>query len=465
MKKIKLLLITFMLGICFITNVFAQGDVSISTSSLNITKGETKTFTITANNSAGRIDVSSSNNNVVSVNKTSTFLDMSSDTITVNANNVGNAIIKVHIVDVTTYDDENLSGKTYTINVNVNDVVKEETNKKNDTGSSNNISNNQSNNSNNNTNNKQNNTITNSKNSTSAIDKKNNKSNNTNLKEFAIEGYELNKIDDNNYTLEVNNSVKSINILAVAEDEKSKINGIGVHELNVGENEFNVEIIAEDGTINNILLKINRRDKSILKDLKDIIDNNDETNIEIHLDKNDIISKDDMNLIKKSKKIVRFSYYDENDKLIYSWIIDGKKIEEVYEVNTTINLSGNKAKNIKKLSNYADGIFLDFKHNGILVNGTSIKLYVGDKFEDGNLVSLYYYNEKNNTLDLKIESIKVKKGYIEFDIDHCSNYFVTMSNLKDNKSNNVLAIIIIIELIIVIAIMVFYFIKRKKEMI
>lgn len=456
MKKIKLLLITFMLGICFITNVFAQGDVSISTSSLNITKGETKTFTITANNSAGRIDISSSNNNVVSVNKTSTFLDMSSDTIIVNANNVGNAIIKIHIVDVTTYDDENLSGKTYTINVNVNDAIKEESNKKDDNVSSNNISNNQNNTSNNNAN---------EKTATKIIDKQNNKSNNVNLKELVIEGYELNKIDDNNYTLEVNNSVKSINILAVAEDEKSKINGIGVHELNVGENEFNVEIVAEDGRINNILLKINRRDKFILKDLKDIIDNNDVTNIEIHLDKNDIISKDDMNLIKKSKKIVRFSYYDENDKLIYSWIIDGKKIEEVYEVNTTINLNGNKAKDIKKLSNYADGIFLDFKHNGILVNGTSIKLYVGDKFEDGNLVSVYYYNEKNNTLDLKIESIKVKKGYIEFDIDHCSNYFVTMSNLKDNKSNNVFAIIIIIELIIVITIMVFYFIKRKKEMI
>lgn len=456
MKKIKLLLITFMLGICFITNVFAQGDVSISTSSLNITKGETKTFTITANNSAGRIDISSSNNNVVSVNKTSTFLDMSSDTIIVNANNVGNAIIKIHIVDVTTYDDENLSGKTYTINVNVNDAIKEESNKKDDNVSSNNISNNQNNTSNNNAN---------EKTATKIIDKQNNKSNNVNLKELVIEGYELNKIDDNNYTLEVNNSVKSINILAVAEDEKSKINGIGVHELNVGENEFNVEIVAEDGRINNILLKINRRDKFILKDLKDIIDNNDVTNIEIHLDKNDIISKDDLNLIRKSKKIVRFSYYDENDKLIYSWIIDGKKIEKVYEVNTTINLNGNKAKDIKKLSNYADGIFLDFKHNGILVNGTSIKLYVGDKFEDGNLVSVYYYNEKNNTLDLKIESIKVKKGYIEFDIDHCSNYFVTMSNLKDNKSNNVFAIIIIIELIIVITIMVFYFIKRKKEMI
>ena len=345
MKKIKLLLITFMLGICFITNVFAQGDVSISTSSLNITKGETKTFTITANNSAGRIDISSSNNNVVSVNKTSTFLDMSSDTIIVNANNVGNAIIKIHIVDVTTYDDENLSGKTYTINVNVNDAIKEESNKKDDNVSSNNISNNQNNTSNNNAN---------EKTATQIIDKKNNKSNNVNLKELVIEGYELNKIDDNNYTLEVNNSVKSINILAVAEDEKSKINGIGVHELNVGENEFNVEIVAEDGRINNILLKINRRDKFILKDLKDIIDNNDVTNIEIHLDKNDIISKDDLNLIRKSKKIVRFSYYDENDKLIYSWIIDGKKIEKVYEVNTTINLSGNKAKDIKKLSNYAD---------------------------------------------------------------------------------------------------------------
>ena len=233
MKNIKILLITFIINFCFILNVFAQGNVSISTNSLNITKGESKTFTISANNSAGRIDISSTDNSIASVSKSSTFLDMTSDTITVTANNVGTTTIKVYIADMTTYDDEDLSGKTYFISVNVSDIVKEETNKEdNSVSSNNNVSDNQNNNSNNNINEK----IT-----SKIVDKKSNKSNNTNLKEIKVEGFELNKIDNNHYSLNVNNSVKSINVLATAEDNNATVNGVGLHELNIGKNEINLE--------------------------------------------------------------------------------------------------------------------------------------------------------------------------------------------------------------------------------
>lgn len=453
MKKIKMFLIALVINFCFMINVFAQGGVSISTSSLNITKGESKTFTISANNSAGRIDISSTNSGIASISKSSTFLDMTSDTITVTANNVGSTTIKIYISDMTTYDDEVLSGKTYTINVNVCDVVKEETAKKeNNVSSNNNVSDNQNNNYNN----------IMEKNTSKIVDKKSNKSNNTNLKELKVEGFELNKIDDNHYSLNVNNSVKSINVLATAEDNNATVNGIGLHELNVGKNEINLEIVAQNGNIKTILLSVNRNDKLTINDLKEVINDKDIEDIEILIDNDTTITKEYLKLIKESKRTVIFSYYNEDNKKMYSWIVNGKKIDKLLDINTSIGLNKNNVKIIKRVSNYADGIFINFKHNGSLPNGISIQIYVGDKFENRDDVNLYYYNEKNNILELKLESIKVQKEYIEFSINHCSDYFVTMSNLKiNNKSNNIFPIIIIIELVIVFGIMLYYVWKLK----
>ena len=453
MKKIKMFLIALVINFCFMINVFAQGGVSISTSSLNITKGESKTFTISANNSAGRIDISSTNSGIASISKSSTFLDMTSDTITVTANNVGSTTIKIYISDMTTYDDEVLSGKTYTINVNVSDVLKEATDKKeNNVSSNNNVSDNQNNNYSN----------IMEKNTSKIVDKKSNKSNNTNLKELKVEGFELNKIDDNHYSLNVNNSVKSINILATAEDNNATVNGIGLHELNVGKNEINLEIVAQNGNIKTILLSVNRNDKLTINDLKEVINDKDIEDIEILIDNDTTITKEYLKLIKESKRTVIFSYYNEDNKKMYSWIVNGKKIDKLLDINTSIGLNKNNVKIIKRVSNYADGIFINFKHNGSLPNGISIQIYVGDKFENRDDVNLYYYNEKNNILELKLESIKVQKEYIEFSINHCSDYFVTMSNLKiNNKSNNIFPIIIIIELVIVFGIMLYYVWKLK----
>lgn len=453
MKKIKMFLIALVINFCFMINVFAQGGVSISTSSLNITKGESKTFTISANNSAGRIDISSTNSGIASISKSSTFLDMTSDTITVTANNVGSTTIKIYISDMTTYDDEVLSGKTYTINVNVSDVLKEETDKKeNNVSSNNNVSDNQNNNYSN----------IMEKNTSKIVDKKSNKSNNTNLKELKVEGFELNKIDDNHYSLNVNNSVKSINILATAEDNNATVNGIGLHELNVGKNEINLEVVAQNGNIKTILLSVNRNDKLTINDLKEVINDKDIEDIEILIDNDTTITKEYLKLIKESKRTVIFSYYNEDNKKMYSWIVNGKKIDKLLDINTSIGLNKNNVKIIKRVSNYADGIFINFKHNGSLPNGISIQIYVGDKFENRDDVNLYYYNEKNNILELKLESIKVQKEYIKFSINHCSDYFVTMSNLKiNNKSNNIFPIIIIIELVIVFGIMLYYVWKLK----
>lgn len=86
------------------------------------------------------------------------------------------------------------------------------------------------------------------------------KSDNNKLKEISVEGFELLKIDDNNYSLTVTNDVEKINISATAEDAKAVVIGIGEKELTVGENNIEVVVTSEDGKQNKISLKIIRKE-------------------------------------------------------------------------------------------------------------------------------------------------------------------------------------------------------------
>ena len=118
MRSIKYLIITLLLTICLIPNIVnAAGNISVSPGSITITRGSTAALSITANNAAGRIDVSTSNPNVASISESSKFLDMQTWTITVTGKAAGSAIITITNTDVTTYDDEDLSGRTQTVHV------------------------------------------------------------------------------------------------------------------------------------------------------------------------------------------------------------------------------------------------------------------------------------------------------------------------------------------------------------
>ena len=121
MKRVKYLLFLFAL-IPFI-KINASGSITVSTSDLNINEGNSKTFTIKANNAAGRVDISSSNTSVATVSKSSVFLDNNSVTITVKGKSTGTANISIKMTDVATYDGDVLSGNK-TILVTVKEVKK-----------------------------------------------------------------------------------------------------------------------------------------------------------------------------------------------------------------------------------------------------------------------------------------------------------------------------------------------------
>lgn len=413
MKKIMYFSLLLLVLLLFPNFVLAVGNISISTSNINVTKGKTTSFTITANNSAGKVDISSSNPNIVSVSTSSLFLDMESSKVTITGKTVGSATIKVYVADATTFDDEDLSGKTYIINVNVNEP-----------------------------------------------------SSNNKIDNLTVTGYNLIKVDENNYTLSVNNGVTDININAIAEHSMATVSGSGIHELDVGENNIEIIVTSESGLQNKINILVTRKDGYYIEDLKLLLEKTDLSEIDIIINTDTKIFSEDLQQIKYSEKKVRFNYYNENKKMIYSWQIDGSKINKTNTFLTTISNDSKYSQEISKLSNDADGLVINFKCDGELPNGTKIKLYVGDNFLDTKALKLYNYNAEAKTLELIKDNLIIRGGYIEFDIEKCGDYFITMSNMdiltkNDSFKTNIILIVFLVFIIVIICFIIKRFFRTK----
>lgn len=422
MKKFIILISIMLLMSSF--NVYAAGSIMPSTRNLTITKGSTRTFNIVASNSVGRVDISSSNSSIASINKTSEWLENSTTTITVTGLSAGTASIYVKLSDAATFDEEELSG-SYTITINV--IEKQIIDESSSTPKLNNS-------------------------------KEPQLSNNTNLKTISIEGFEINKISNTEYNLEVGNYVNNITIVAETEDLKSKIEGIGNKELKSGNNQFEILITSESGTKQTYIVKITRKENYELKDLDAIIPKEDKINIIIEDDT--LIDKGMIESIKTNKKEVQLSYTDENGLTLYTWILNGKEIKQTTEFKTNIKVKSDFDNKIKTAINYYSGLLIDFEHNGKVPEGTKIKIYVGNNYKDGDIINIYHYNPEKNTIELIHKGLVVKEGYIEFVIEHCSKYFATQAIISDGPINYFLYISIIQFIVIMFLIYKIYFSKK-----
>ena len=118
MKRIKGKILLFMVLLLLpIIEIYVAG-ISVSPTSLTISPGSSKSFTIKASSAAGRVDISSSDTSVATVSSSSKFLDNSSVKITVKGKKEGTAKITIKLTDVATYEGKTLSGSK-TVNITV----------------------------------------------------------------------------------------------------------------------------------------------------------------------------------------------------------------------------------------------------------------------------------------------------------------------------------------------------------
>ncbi len=135
------------------------------------------------------------------------------------------------------------------------------------------------------------------------------------------------------------------------------------------------------------------------------------------------------------------------------WVIDGSKLTDTdkgFNANVSVGeeVAKELADKINKLLNPKDkGLIIDFEHSGNLPKGTKVIVSVQDRFAVGDVLSLYYYNEKTGKLELAKSNLKVTQyeldGEVEdvviFELEHCSSYvLLPASNNAQTGVTNVL---------------------------
>lgn len=260
-KKLSLFMILAL--ICPMV-VNAAGGISVSTKNISMEPNSTKTFTISATNAAGRVEITSSDSNVATVSSTSEFLDNNSVSITVSSKSAGTTTIKVTATDVATYDMEEVR-TSYNITIS---VVAPETTSKTPTTTSRPPQKKPATKKTTTTKKGEKTTTTTTSTTTTSIEepttnveestttKVSNHNGTIKLDEFRVVGYDLNK-EDGKYILNIDEDVDEIYILASSKDESVKVSGTGIIDI---KNKNRVVIDAEkDGINSKYIIKIEKK--------------------------------------------------------------------------------------------------------------------------------------------------------------------------------------------------------------
>lgn len=289
------------------------------------------------------------------------------------------------------------------------------------------------------------------------------KSDNNKLKEITVDGYILNKINDNNYTLKVSKTVSNINITAYAEESTSIVTGTGNHELNIGDNNIEIIITSESGLKNIINIKVTKKDEYYIEDLEEALNNNI---TDITIEKDTIIKKEDLDKIKEKNKTINFNYYDENNEKEYTWIVDGSLLEETNDFLSTVTIESKNKKEMMKESKSADGLYIGIEEKNSIPSNIKLKINTKDKFNNNDIIRNYGYNKKYTLIE---NNLKLDNNYLEFIIKTQKDYLLTTIDIlninepiEKENTRNILPLLILFGIIIILIIYIILSNKKNK---
>ncbi len=108
-------------------------------------------------------------------------------------------------------------------------------------------------------------------------------------------------------------------------------------------------------------------------------------------------------------------------------------------------------------------LIISFDYHGTLPLKTTVTINVSKEFKDGDALYLYYYNPDNDTIEYITKDVIVKNGQVSFEIEHCSDYFLTAAVVNDAVNNPQSINYIIIGLVIVVVVLVAVTLIQSKK--
>ena len=235
MRKIVKYVLVLLLGIMMLTPVKVEAaSLSLSASRSSVEVGDTVTFTVSASNGAGRIDLSGAVNDSV-------FLDNSSQSFSVTATQAGTLTVTASGV-LADYDTEADQSFSRSVSVKVNSPSSG------GGGSSSGSSGNNGSTSNEETTPEE------------TPEEETPKSTDNTLSSLSVDKGTLSPAfssDVTDYTVDLTNSETEITISATANDSKASVSGTGLQPLKIGANSFAVDVTSESGSRRCYIVTVN----------------------------------------------------------------------------------------------------------------------------------------------------------------------------------------------------------------
>lgn len=306
-------------------------------------------------------------------------------------------------------------------------------------------------------------------------------SRNTNVTKLTLNGEEI-KLQANIYTyaISVENSVSTASFHCDLEDEKAMALLEGDVNLKVGVNKFKITVTAENGNnvVYDIVVERQELRKVVSNDKEEIltaINTGTDSVITVTVPYNDLnrqVDTEILTALKTTNKTLIYEVLNENRGLNYSVTIIGTELTNIDTFDFNITFDSENKEAIDLLSNAKKTVYIDLKENTNLQGKIKMKVYVGDKFDATNTLTLYYYDKTNNKLELITKDLKVTNSYVEIDIDKFAEYIlIDESQIKKSSTNNSSAnlsgseaiLLGIIPVIVIIIIVVVIILKKKKR--
>lgn len=236
------------------------------------------------------------------------------------------------------------------------------------------------------------------------------------LDTLAVEGYNIGFTKNKYvYDLEISEDIESVNILATS---KYNVSGVGKKTLDKEVNVISV-IVSNGNTKRTYTINIKK-----VKEVTDKVSNNEEEVTkalekfnEIYIDvlesENPIALKSILEKIYKVDKKITYNVYNEENKLLYSYVFNGKDMDYILD-NIPLKI------NIDK-----DNI--EFVYKSYFPNNTIINLY--DYKTSGKL----YKINSENTLELMDSNLKYTDGQVAIKVEKGDKYTITE---KEEKKDN-----------------------------
>ena len=166
-----------------------------------------------------------------------------------------------------------------------------------------------------------------------------------------------------------------------------------------------------------------------------------------------------------------YDVVDNERNLTYSWKFlkeenKNTSVEENMYIDNDLRLSLDAStKDTKRINEKVknDKLIITFDYHGMLPLEAKVKIDVSDKFNDGEKLYLYYYNPDSDEIEYMDNVVFVKNGMAEFQIKHCSDYFLTAAVVNDAVNNPQSVNYIIIGLIVVVFILIAITLKQSKK--